>query len=83
MRIDDILTKSGAKNKSFRLLGHSILLVCFLPFFQSAETTADAGVSAFLFVNPANAVVPFPRLLPADGDAYGREFLTLQLKSAK
>lgn len=46
----------------------------FLPFFQSAETAAGAGVPAFLFVNPANVVAPFPRLLPADGDAYGGEF---------
>lgn len=37
-------------------------------------------MSALDFAKHATVVAPFHRLLPAVGDAYGREFLTLQLQ---
>ena len=56
----------------------------YFELFQSApRTAAGAGVSAFHFAKNANVVAPFPRILPAVGDAYGREFLTLQQQPAK
>lgn len=53
----------------------------YFDLFQSAPgTAAGAGVSALDFAKHATVVAPFHRLLPAVGDAYGREFLTLQLQ---